>query len=252
MSDEGTSTRMSIQSPLQADIMERGVAIRADFDKAYEAELGEVSRSLNQPLFTLMMAGFEGDVGEDSARFHALALLNTAVETVVSGLELIRQAATANGLALLRIAIESAAVAMWIAADSKAFSEYSRSGRKFASTRAIPFVRENLPELPEFWGELSKTTVHPNVIVFGPRRDSAADGQTITFLRRELDLTRDRRALRASSVAAAMLLRVAELTFLVDDPERPGWLRLPDSRFTVTATAARLLDRRYCEFKAGT
>lgn len=251
MSDQYTSTRMRTQSPVKSHLTEGGLTIRAEFDKAYEAELADVIGSLNQPLFTLLMAGLQSKLGEDSARFHALAVLKAGVEAVVSGLELIRQAATTNGLALLRIAVESASVAMWIAADSKAFSEYLRPQRKFSSTKAIGFTRDKLPELGEFYGVLSQTTVHPNVIGFGPRADSAGDGQTITLLRRELDPIRDRMALRASSVAAAMLLRAAELIFLVDDPEHPGWLRLPGSGFTVTASAAGLLDRRYREFKAG-
>ena len=240
---------MTIHSRLRAFVMDDALVIRSAFDQSYKAELAATIGNIDQPLFTLVMAGFQGEIGAGSARFHALALLKGAVETVISSLELIRQAATVDGLALLRIAVEAAAVAIWIAADDEAFSEYSRRDRNFKSPRAIACVREKLPELAEFWGALSQATVHPNIRVFGPR-PSPTGGATIAFLRRELDPIRDHMALRALSVAAAILLRAAELALLIDDPEHPGWLRLPGSDFSVTATAASLLDRRYREFKS--
>jgi len=144
--------------------------IRSAFDQSYEAELAAAIGNMDQPLFTLVMAGFQGEIGTGGARFHALALLKGAVETLASSLELIRQAATVDGLALLRIAIEAAAVAVWIAADDEAFAKYSQRDRKFESTRAITCVREKLPELPEFWGALSQATIHPNVYLEASER----------------------------------------------------------------------------------
>lgn len=240
---------MASESRIRDFIMTDPPILQSAFDEAYKAELEAAIGDIEMPLFTLVMAGFKGEIQADGSRFHALALLNNALETLVSSLQLLRQAATADGLALLRIAVEAGAVAIWISSDQAAFSQYARRDRRFESARAIACTREKLPQLPEFWGALSQATIHPNVRFFGPRPGPTGRA-TISLLRRELDPNRDRGALRAFSVAAAMLLRAAELALLVDDSEHPGWLRLPGSDFTVTATAASLLDSRYQAFRS--
>ena len=223
--------------------------LQCAFDEAYKVDLDTAIGDIEMPLFTLVLAAFKGEIQVAGGRYHAVALLNNALETLVSSLQLLRQAATTQGLSLLRIALEAGAVAIWITSDNEALSRYVRRDRRFESARAISFTRKKLSQLPEFWGFLSQARIHPNVKVFGPR-EGPTGSATISFMRRELDSDRDLGALRAFSVAAAMLLRAAELALLVDDPGHPGWLRLPGSDFIVTATAVSLLDSRYPAFKS--
>ena len=240
---------MALDFRIRDFIMTDPQILQSAFDEAYKAELDVAIGDIEMPLFTLIQAAFKGEIQIGGGRHHAVALLNNALETLISSLQLLRQAATTQGLALLRISLEADAVAIWITSDNEALSQYARRDGNFKSVRAISFTRKKLPQLPEFWGALSQATIHPNVTVFGPL-EGPNGSATISFMRRELDPNRDRGALRALSVGAAMLLRAAELALLVDDPGHPGWLRLPGSDIIVTGTAASLLDIRYQAFKS--
>ena len=218
------------------------------FDQVHGEDLAALVGDVSQVHSILLMDVLEGDPMSKDRRFHGFALLNRCLDSLVSAIQLVRQGATEDAFSLLRIVLETAAVAVHINLDPDAFSSYrGLSGRKYDSGRAIGSVREKIPRLPEFWGALSQAAVHTNVRTFGPRVNS--DGsESITMGNREPDPLRDRGGLYGVSCATAFVLRAAELVLLEEYSACPGWLRLPNSNSIVTALGESLVEKRYERF----
>ena len=89
-----------------------------------------------------------------------------------------------------------------------------------------------------------------NVRSFGPSRD--ADGNRVVHLfSRKADPLQDRQSLRGISLAAALVFRAFELVLFAESSNKTGWLQLSGSSMHATATAEKLVERRYQEFTSG-
>jgi hypothetical protein len=223
----------------------------ASFDDANEDALAVTLSDIAFVTTTLTLATLKSEPPDFDPWFHAVALLNRARETLVSSVHLARHRAPVDAFALLRVAVETAAVAVHITRDPVSFESYvGRSRKKYAATQAITPVRSLIPRLPEVWGSLSQAAIHANVSAFGPSRD--ADGHRVVDLfSRKADPLQDRQSLRGVSLAAALVFRAAELALFDESSNKPGWLKLHGSAMHATATAEKLVERRYQDFASG-
>ena len=223
----------------------------ASFDNANEDALSATLSDIEFVKTTLTFATLKSEPSDFDPWFHAVALFNRARETLVSSVHLARHRVPVDAFALLRVALETAAVAVHITSDPVAFESYvGLSRKKYAATKAITLVRSLIPRLPEVWGSFSQAAIHTNVRVFGPSRD--ADGNRVVHLfSPKADPVQDRQSLRAVSLAAALVFRAVELVLFDESSNKPGWLKLPGSSMHATATAKNLVERRYQEFTLG-
>lgn len=223
----------------------------ASFDDANENALSDTLGDIEFVRATLTFAVLKSEPADFDPWLHAIALFNRARETLVSSVHLARHRVPADAFALLRVAVETAAVAVHVTRDPAAFESYvGLSGKTYAATRAITPVRSLIPRLPEVWGALSQAAVHTNVRAFGPSLD--ADGSPVVHLfSREADPLQDRQSLRGVSLAAALVFRAVELVLFDESTNMPGWLKLHGSSMHATPTAEKLVERRYQEFTSG-
>lgn len=223
----------------------------ASFDDETEVALSVTLSDIEFVRTTLTFATLNSEPPDFDPWFHAVALLNRARETLVSSVYLARQSVPLDAFSLLRVAVETAAVAVHITRDPVAFESYAGfSRKKYEATQAISPVRSLIPRLPDVCGSLSQAAIHTNVRAFGPNRD--ADGNRVVHLfSRKADPLQDRQSLRGVSLAAALVFRAAELVLFDESSNKPGWLKLSGSSMHATATAETLLERRYQEFTSG-
>ncbi len=223
----------------------------ASFDDANGDALSVTLGDIEFVKTTLTIAALKSEPAKPDPWLHAIALLNRSRETLVSSFYLARHRVPLDAFAILRVAVETAAVAVHITRDPAAFESYAGlSGKKYTATQAITPVRSLIPELPEVWGALSQAAIHTNVRAFGPSPD--ADGSPVVHLfSRAADPLRDRQSLRGISLAAALVFRAAELVLFDESTYTPGWLRLPGSSMHATPTAKKLVERRYQDFTSG-
>jgi len=223
----------------------------ASFDEANEDALSATLGDIEFVKTTLTFATLKSEPPDFDPWFHAVALFNRAQETLVSSVHLARHRVPVDAFALLRVAVETAAVAVHITRDPVAFESYvGLSPKKYAATQAIKPVRSLIPRLPEVWGSLSQAAIHTNVRAFGPSRD-AGGNRVVHLFSRKADPLQDRQSLRCVSLAAALVFRAVELVLFDESSNKPGWLKLPGSSMHATATAEKLVERRYQEFSSG-
>lgn len=214
-------------------------------EKALAASLGDIERIR----VTLTFAVCESDPTSFDPWYEAVALLNRAQEMLVSSVCLARHRVLGDAFVLLRVAVESAAVAVHVSRDRAAFERYMEpSGRKYRASHSIGAVRSLIPRLPEVWGALSQAAIHPNSRTFGPSCEEGGDNRVIHLSGRSADPFRDRLSLRGVSLAAALVFRAAELVLFDESTTDLEWLQLPGSSMRAMAAAERLVERRYQEF----
>ena len=187
----------------------------ASFDEANEDALSATLGDIEFVKTTLTFATLKSEPPDFDPWFHAVALFNRAQETLVSSVHLARH----------RVPVD-------------------------AATQAIKPVRSLIPRLPEVWGSLSQAAIHTNVRAFGPSRD-AGGNRVVHLFSRKADPLQDRQSLRCVSLAAALVFRAVELVLFDESSNKPGWLKLPGSSMHATATAEKLVERRYQEFTSG-
>ena len=247
---EGLAAPMTLNEGTNATAREREETATS-FDEANDQALSTTLGDIELLRATLTFATLKSEPPDFDPWFHAVALLNRARETLLSSVYLARHRVPGDAFALLRVAVETAAVAVHITQDPVAFNSYvGLSGKKYAASNAIAAVRSLIPQLPEVWGSLSDAAIHTNVHAFGPTRDAGGD-RVIHLFRQKTDPWQDRQSLRCVSLAAALVFRAAELALFDAHANEPGWLELPGGSMRATATAERLVERRYQEFTSG-
>lgn len=218
------------------------------FDRANEEALSVSFGDIELVRVTLFQAALKSEPKTFDSWFHGVALLNRAQGTLVSSIYLARHRVCGDAFALLRVVVETAAVAVHVTTDRVAFERYiGTSGKKYNAPKAIRVVQSLMPRLPEVWGALSQAAIHPNVCTFGPSREEGGH-RVIHISGRDKDPTQDRLSLRGVSLAAALVLRAAEIVLFDEISTEPGWLQLRGGTTRATATAEGLVERRYREF----
>jgi hypothetical protein len=153
----------------------------ASFDDANEDALSVTLRDIELVKTPLRFVILKSDLPDSHPWFHAIALFNRAWETLVSSVHLARHRVPIDAFALLRVAVETAAVAVHITTNPVAFESYvGLTPKKYKSPKAITAVRSLIPRLPEVWGAFSQAAIHTNVRSFGPSRD--VDGNEVIHM----------------------------------------------------------------------
>ncbi len=214
------------------------------FDERNRDLIGAVEQDLAniyRVLFWTVVYGGTMSIGRSMA---ALALFNRASETLVSAFHLARQRATAESMALMRIAIEAGCSAVWILEQARAWEEFSseRIG-KFKATAAIRYAKKYIPRVHELYVRLSQVYLHPNRLAFGSLITD--EGAAVKIGSRDASQEEDNVVLIALSLASGMVLKAMEVTLLEPVPEDSSLLRVPGSRKRVRAVADQLIENRY-------
>ncbi len=87
---------------------------QASFDLDYQKDICEIVRDIGILHGMLIIAGIKAHPSDVEAWVHSLALLKSARDTLVSSFHLVRQRASRDAFALLRVALETAAVAVHV------------------------------------------------------------------------------------------------------------------------------------------
>jgi hypothetical protein len=223
-------------------IFEAWVAAAVSFDGAHKSDLKEAEIDIERltPMFVIMATHF--DPSRIDVHLQSLALLARAKDASVSALQLVRHGATPDAMALLRVALESAAVAVQIARDRDAFKRYCRASPKhYQAPKAITAMKELIPKLPEMHGALSQLAVHPNIRSFGPRQDREGT-ITLHLNGAATSVEQNEIALAAIRLCAVIVFRAFELAFFATDPTRPGWLVAPDGQLKTNELGESLVE----------
>lgn len=223
---------------------------RSEFDSLHGSSINTLVADIGRTYAVLVLSVTEGAELFPGCRFDGFSLLNSALQSLVSSLQLIRQRARVDAFALLRVAVESACVAVHVVLDAHAYSEYvGGSDQKYDATRAISFANAHIYRVGKFWGALSQTAIHPNARAFGPHPTSDR-GLGITVGAPAPSLEQERVSLLVISIAALIVFRAAELVLFARDPDRPEILRLCGTNWTVSEIGNSVLEKRFQELSA--
>lgn len=110
--------------PLHDLVFGDRAAAQADFDARYKTELDNVVADIGHSFSVLVLTTIKGKELLPGPRYDAFALLNEAVNFLVSSLHLARQGTHVEALALLRVAVEAACVAIHLVLDADAHARY--------------------------------------------------------------------------------------------------------------------------------
>ena len=215
-------------------------AAQADFDARYKTEIHSVVADIERSFSTLLMTALKDDKLFPGPLYDSFALLNEAVSLLVSSLHLARQGTRVEALALLRVAVEAACVAIHLVRDADAYKKYAdRSGKTYDSARAVSFAKPLIHRVGEFWGAMSQAAIHPNKHAFGPRTEGIRIGK------KRPDPKSESLTLILISIAALMVLRAAEVALFRPDPENRMLLVLVGADMKMLALADDLLRKRF-------
>lgn len=245
MTDPDRISAMFGPDSLRAHIYGQRADATRDFDARNRDLVGVVEKDLANVYLILFWTVIYGGTLGPGRSMEALALFNRASETIVSAFHLVRQRATHEGIALLRIAIEAASSAVHITEDPNAWAEFNtlRLGR-YKATHAVRYAKKHVCQVHEFYTRLSQVYLHANRFAFGSLPGNG-NGPQLTIGNREADHEEDIVALITVSVAAGMVLKMMETVLLAPDPADPDILVVPGSSRTVRPTADRVIADRY-------
>jgi hypothetical protein len=236
------------QNDARERILGRREKVAPEFDGMHRELLDRTIDDIDRPFQFIGRCALLGAKLHLDPRFEALSLLNASLELVISGLHASRQRAHHSALALLRVAVESACVAVHIALEPGAHGQYL-GGRSYKSPRAVTFAKARLHRVGELWGGLSRAATHPNPVTFGPVADEQGRF-SVTMGTTTATPERDRVSLLIVSLAALSAFRAAELVFLEREPSVAPFLRVAGTRFACNEIAEKLLKDRYQELDA--
>ena len=165
--------------------------------------------------------------------FEASALINDSVDVLASALQMVRQRAYREALALSRIALEIAATAVFIKSDAKGYERY-QTGTS-TTKDVLRFARDVIPRFAEIWGVLSNSVIHPRRPFYGPRLGTQPSGEPVltTELDYEIrsgDPRRDEVLISFACLVSSMVLKATELACLERSIEDQEWMQLPGSQ----------------------
>ena len=217
-------------------------------DEAISLKFGITGSHLDKILVTLLKV-FEhhSKIGPRPLSF-GMALLNRARQALVSSMALARGGAIDDALVLIRVALETSAVAVHVVKQPDALDQFhSPPARNYETSAAIRFSKPFVPFLPLVWGRLSNNAVHTNAARFGPevRSPTQYSIQMVPIRPTEEKLLG---TLATIELAGALVLQCTESCFLEPDPEQDGWLRIPGSRAMVTRSQPHRVEKLYKEY----
>jgi len=206
------------QSEHELSVRKYAIVVReqtaSEFDQANAATLDQTLQDIGKVLAFKSIAVMKGgDIGT-GARFHAFALTKTAMDVLVSALQMARQRARVETLALLRVALETACTSRHIYKDEAAYKLYVAG--KYKSTRSIAPAKEEISIIGEVYGAFSNTCVHTTHSVSGPRYRVDRDGTVAPTVELNFRNTRphtprqDAMLLTLVSLLAMILLKILE------------------------------------------
>jgi len=222
------------------------------FDEQHRSLIDEAVAEIGRPYSFLVTAVIEGADLRPGPRFDGFALVKSALESLVSSLQLSRDGAQLDALALLRVAVEACCVAVHIIESPEAYERYAgRRSRPYDSNRAISFSKKRIHRVEKFWSILSNAAIHPSRRFYGPQ--PLDDGSLSVRFGPIVLNSRDCELLMLIlSIAALIVQRACEVVLLVDDNQRDGWLRLVGTNFIATAHGNTFLKRKFDELDAFT
>lgn len=93
-------------------------------------------------------------------KIEFIILIFKSVDYLISATTLVKQRATIEAGAIMRLCIETSSMAVHIESDESEFIKYKQN--KYKSTSSISFTGRHIDGLSELWGVLSNLMVHPN------------------------------------------------------------------------------------------
>jgi hypothetical protein len=233
---------------VRAFVFDRRVQVQSEFDSLHQENINGVVADIGRTYSLFVMGMLNGDrLPQPGSRYDGFALLNEGLSLLVSGLNLARQRARIDAMAVLRVAVEAACVAIHIVCDSDAYEQYAgRTGKKYDSGKAISFAKPHVHRVGEFWGALSHAAIHPNRIIFGPR--VADDGShSISIGMPSANPEQDAFSLTMVSIASLMVFRAAEIALFEPDPLHPGMLQFVGTNLSTWPSGDRVLQERFTQ-----
>lgn len=233
-------------------IFNRRDEARSAFDEQHQELIGKAVAEIGRSYSFLVIASIEGADLRPGPRLDGYALVKSALDSLVSSLHLTRDGAYLDALALLRIAVEAACVAVHIVDSPEAYEQYSgRRGRPYDSGRAVSFSKKRIHRIEKFWSTLSHAAIHPSQRFYGPQ-PLGDGGLSINFGPVAVNSRDCELLMLILSIAALIVHRACEVVLLVDDEQRAGWMRLVGTNWIATAHGDVFLRRKFDELDAFT
>jgi hypothetical protein len=221
-----------------------------DFDDGNKAQLETTLAELGKILMIKIIAVAKGCDLATGARFDAFALSKSALDVLVSALQMARQRAAVETFSLLRVALESGSTALHISRNVHAYEQYTMG--KYKSTDAISFAKSAVPILGEIWGALSNSAVHITQLGYGPRLNRDEHGNLTPTVSIECNIRshqpfQDQLLLSFVSLVATIVLKITELTLFQQSHSREAWLKLPGTQMEYFHNTDALISKYYAD-----
>lgn len=131
-----------------------------DFEMNYQSYLSEIENDIDKSLELYKLLFIEKPEYCLEEKFEYLILILRSIDYLISATNLVKQRAVFEAGCIIRLSIETSAVAVHIHENSKQFEKYKQN--EYKSTTAISYANSHINGFSKLWGALSKFMVHPN------------------------------------------------------------------------------------------
>lgn len=155
--------------------------VAEEFDPQFEEELALISRDFSQTAGLIL----KGMIREESSVVRAIgALLANAINAVPAAFDLIRLGYRLQPAATLRVALETTAMAAWVAIDNDRMEPLVAG--KLKSTQAIGPAKQVVPFIGELYGYLSQQFTHVGPLFMELQKNLPYGGEDIAIAKTNL------------------------------------------------------------------
>ena len=151
---------MELEGKLDMDLFKSREETIINFDQNYKSYLDSIDRDINKTLHLYSYLILKEPNYYLNEKAEYLILVIRSIDYLISATFLVRQRAIFEAGNIIRLCMETSAMAIHINDNTKEFIYYKQGNYK--STMAINFAERHIKKFGEIWGVLSKLMVHPN------------------------------------------------------------------------------------------
>jgi len=140
---------------------EKRLSAMIEFESIYQKELSELDKiiDLNIDLFSSLCNNNEEFIRKN---IEFTFLILRSVDYYISAIYLLKQRAFFETLSIIRLSIETSSAAIHLQNNPLEYEKYKAG--KFKSTTSISYAKNLIEGFDKFWGILSHTAVHTNIL----------------------------------------------------------------------------------------
>lgn len=185
-----------------------------DFDRHYQSFLLDIENDIDKTLglYKLILSKNPDYCLKENIEYFILIL--RSIDYLISATNLVRQRAVTEAGCIIRLSLETSAVAIHIhGAGTAEFQNYKQNKYK-STTKAISYANLHIKGFGELWGALSTVMVHPNTFhgIYSKLKDNLIEENGLINIGfKPQNENQDKKMLLLLKISANIIFRCLEI-----------------------------------------